>query len=83
MPACWLQVSWDPGSRLKETPPRGQCYAAGRGKALCIPGTLPLLFSFYQQVAVMGQETVPTCGDADLTWEWGGELGMMTKSTTA
>lgn len=39
------------------------------------PGTLLLLFSFSQQSrCTMGQAPVATCGDADPTWEWGGEL---------
>ena len=34
---------------------------------------------FTSRVGAMGQAPVATCGDADLTWEWGGELGRMTQ----
>lgn len=38
---------------------------------------------FISRVGAMGQAPVATYRDADPTWEWGGELGRMTQSTTA
>ena len=38
---------------------------------------------FTSRVGAMGQAPVATYRDADPTWEWGGELGRMTQSTTA
>ena len=38
---------------------------------------------FPSRVGAKGQAPVATCGDADPTWERGGELGRTTQSTTA